>query len=103
MIIRKMTKIYSLINCIIIILLLNISNLKADEFNSWLIKFKARAIAKGISEKTVNDVLSDARFLEKVIYYDNKQPEFFEKTKVYISKRASKKAAKIAKSKIYAK
>ena len=98
-IIRKMTKIYSLINCIIIILLLNISNLKADEFNSWLIKFKARAIAKGISEKTVNDVLSDARFLEKVIYYDNKQPEFFEKTKVYISKRASKKAAKIAKVK----
>ncbi len=94
-----MTKIYSLINCIIIILLLNISNLKADEFNSWLIKFKARAIAKGISEKTVNDVLSDARFLEKVIYYDNKQPEFFEKTKVYISKRASKKAAKIAKVK----
>ena len=27
-------------------------------YNSWLIKFKARAIAKGISEKTVNDVLS---------------------------------------------
>ena len=98
MIIRKMTKIYSLINCIIIILLLNISNLKADEFNSWLIKFKARAIAKGISEKTVNDVLSDARFLEKVIYYDNKQPEFLRKQK-FISLSELAKAAKIAKVK----
>ena len=99
MIVRKMAKIFNLFNCILVILIITSSNLKSDEFNSWLNKFKATAISKGISKKTVNDVLADARFLEKVIYYDNKQPEFFEKTNVYISKRASKKAAKIAKIK----
>ena len=99
MIVRKMAKIINLFNCILIIIIITSSNLKSEEFNSWLNEFKATAISKGISKKTVNDVMADAKFLEKVIYYDNKQPEFFEKTNVYISKRASRKAAKIAKIK----
>ena len=99
MIVRKMAKIINLFNCILIIIIITSSNLKSEEFNSWLNEFKANAISKGISKKTVNDVMADAKFLEKVIYYDNKQPEFFEKTNVYISKRASRKAAKIAKIK----
>ena len=41
--------------------------------------------------------LSDVRYLQKVIDYDRKQPEFFEKTAVYISKRANKAALKKAK------
>ncbi len=94
-----MAKIINLFNCILIIIIITSSNLKSEEFNSWLNEFKATAISKGISKKTVNDVMADAKFLEKVIYYDNKQPEFFEKTNVYISKRASRKAAKIAKIK----
>jgi len=35
--------------------------------------------------------MSDARFLPKVIQYDRYQPEFYEDTKTYVSKRTNKK------------
>ncbi|MDP6178244.1 MAG: lytic murein transglycosylase, partial [Acidimicrobiales bacterium] len=55
---------------------------------------------KGISDNTIKIALSDVRYLQKVIDYDRKQPEFFEKTAVYISKRANKAALKKAKKKL---
>ena len=73
----------------IISLSLNCVYLKADTFNEWLISFKTRAIKDGISEGTLNDVMSDVRFLEKVIEYDRFQPEFYEDTKTYVEKRSS--------------
>ena len=46
----------------------------------------------GISKEiVVNDVMSDAKFLPKVIEYDRFQPEFYEDTFTYIKKRSSKK------------
>ncbi len=60
-------------------------------FNSWLKDFKIRAINSGISKEVVNDVLSNVRFLPKVIEYDRYQPEFYEDTFTYIKKRTSKK------------
>ena len=77
---------------------INFSYLLANqiEFDEWLGKFKLTAKENGISQKTINDVLSNATFLEKVIVYDNRQPEFFEKTKEYIGKRATKRAVKKA-------
>ena len=48
-----------------------------------------RAIATGISKKVVEDIMSNARFLPKVIEYDRFQPEFYEDTFTY--KRSSKK------------
>ena len=45
-------------------------------------------------EKVVEDVLSDAKFLPKVIEYDRYQPEFYEDTFTYIKKRSSKKKIK---------
>ena len=68
-----------------------------EEFKVWLTQFKTEAVKKGISEKTVNNVFKNARFLEKVIKYDRKQPEFIELTEVYVNKRATKKRAQIAK------
>ena len=68
------------------------------EFNIWLNNFKKIALDKGISIKTVNEILSEAKFIDRVIVYDNRQPEFFEKTNIYISKRArdsSKQKAKL--------
>ena len=65
-------------------------------FNLWLSDFKITAKENGISQKTINSVLSGAVYLEKVIEYDNRQPEFFEKTNTYIRKRASKRAIKKA-------
>ena len=67
------------------------------EFNNWLVDFKLVAEKKGISKNTIDNVLTDAKFLERVIVYDNRQPEFFEKTNVYISKRATKRSLDKAK------
>ena len=68
-----------------------------EDFNSWLIKFKKDAIKKGISEKTLNSTLKNVKYLENVIKYDRKQPEFFEDTKTYIGKRATRSRVKKAK------
>ena len=61
-----------------------------ENFNNWLNKFKDRAIKEGITKNTVNEVLNKAIFLPKVIEYDRYQPEFYEDTKTYISKRANR-------------
>ena len=61
------------------------------DFDVWLKNFKVKAVATGISSKVVDDVLSNAIFLPKVIEYDRYQPEFYEDTFTYIKKRSSRK------------
>ena len=76
-----------------LILLFNISYVSAhteENFKSWLNEFKLVAVKSGVSQKTVNLVMNDAKFLSKVIEYDRYQPEFYEDTFTYISKRANK-------------
>ena len=65
-----------------------------ENFNIWLNKFKMKAVQEGISKKTVNSVMDKAIFLPKVIEYDRYQPEFYEDTKTYVSKRTSKDRVK---------
>ena len=65
------------------------SNVEID-FNIWLNKFKIRALKKGISEETINNSFKNAKYLKQVIKYDRYQPEFFEDTKTYINKRATR-------------
>ena len=59
-------------------------------FNIWLDNFKSEALRKGISQDTINKTFTKVRYLEKVIEYDRKQPEFFEDTNTYIKKRATR-------------
>ena len=73
------------------------STLIADDFNDWKIKFKKRAINEGISKSTVNNLIDKSEFLPDVIKYDRYQPEFYEDTKTYISKRTSSKKVKLGK------
>ena len=73
------------------------STLIADDFNDWKIKFKKRAINEGISISTVNNLIDNSKFLPDVIKYDRYQPEFYEDTKTYISKRTSSKKVKLGK------
>ena len=82
-----------LIKIIFITFLFSISNLYSNEpnFNEWLLEFKMHSLNNGISEKTFNIVMKDAKFLPKVIEYDRFQPEFYEDTITYITKRSSKK------------
>jgi len=78
-------------NFIIIFLFLNITALTAEDlsFDNWLKKFKIHALENNISESTFDKAMSDVIFLPKVIKYDRFQPEFYEDTKTYISKRSS--------------
>ena len=62
-----------------------------DTFDNWKDNFKKYALSKGISKETVNKIVDKANFLPNVIKYDRYQPEFYEDTKTYISKRTSKK------------
>ena len=76
---------------IILFLFFNNNSLNANDklFNEWLKDFKVYALKKNISEETFNMAMSDVVFLPKVIKYDRFQPEFYESTKIYISKRSS--------------
>ena len=91
-------------NFIIIFLLLNNTTSTAENisFDNWLKNFKIYALDNNISELTYDMAMSDVIFLPKVIKYDRFQPEFYEDTKTYISKRSSnlkvKKGTKLYKS-----
>ena len=64
------------------------------DFNIWLNNFKTQAIKSGVSKKVVDEVMSSAVFLPKVIKYDRFQPEFYEDTHTYIKKRTNKNKVK---------
>jgi len=68
-----------------------------EDFALWLSEYKTFALKKGVSQKTLDITFKNVKFLEKVIKYDRKQPEFFEDTNTYVNKRATKKRAEEAK------
>ena len=92
MITRKMFKFF--LNLIIINSIVFTSCFGSENFQNWLKKFQVIAIESGISEKVVNDVMSNAKYLPKVIEYDRFQPEFYEDTFTYIKKRSSNRKIK---------
>ena len=67
------------------------------DFENWKVNFKQTAIENNISEKTFDIVMSNTKFLSDVIKYDRYQPEFYEDTKTYISKRTSSKKVSLGK------
>jgi len=73
-----------------------------DSFEEWKINFKNYAQKQGISLITLNRLINNSEFLPDVIKYDRYQPEFYEDTKTYISKRTSNKKLTIG-NKIYKK
>jgi membrane-bound lytic murein transglycosylase B len=89
------------INKILIILTILFfqSSLLSNEptFNDWLKSFKTHALKNNISEKTFDKTMSNVIFLPKVIEYDRYQPEFYEDTKTYVSKRTLNQKVKIGK------
>ena len=95
MIFKKMLKNLITVKLFIFLMVLP-SSLFADnsEFNLWIDNFKKKAISSGISKNVVNEVMSNAKFLPKVIEYDRYQPEFYEDTYTYIKKRTNTKKVK---------
>ena len=83
-----------LINYILIFIILSFAHsLSADQtgFLAWKENFKKVALQNDISEKTFDKVMANVKFLPNVIKYDRYQPEFYEDTKTYITKRTSSK------------
>jgi len=72
------------------------ADINQSDFDKWLVSFKKIALKKGISQETISITLGNVKYLENVIKYDRKQPEFFEDTITYISKRANQKRIKSA-------
>ena len=60
-----------------------------ETFDSWLLSYKTFALKNGISQETINVAFENVKFLDQVIKYDRKQPEFFEDTITYVNKRAN--------------
>jgi membrane-bound lytic murein transglycosylase B len=92
MIIKKMFKI--IILSIFINLLASLNVFANNDFNLWIDEFKIKALNSGISKKIVDQIMSEAKYLPKVIEYDRYQPEFYEDTFTYIKKRSSNKKIK---------
>ncbi len=77
---------------VIVFIIFRFESVKADDnFEDWKIKFKIYAKDQGVSSETLKKYIDNSKFLPNVIKYDRYQPEFYEDTKTYISKRASNK------------
>ena len=88
------------IKFLIIFLVICINNSFADinkDFEIWKLDFKKKALKNNISEQTFDTVMTNTKFLSDVIKYDRYQPEFYEDTKTYISKRTSSKKVSLGK------
>jgi membrane-bound lytic murein transglycosylase B len=68
-----------------------------DNFNKWLLNYKQFAINQGVTKKTVDEAFKNTKLLKRIIKYDRNQPEFIEKTKVYVGKRVNKQKVIYAK------
>ena len=82
-----------LINFFFLIIIFSITNVFGDQqasFLEWKKNFKIIALENNISETTFDKVMENVKFLPNVIKYDRYQPEFYESTKEYVSKRTSK-------------
>ena len=55
------------------------------DFNNWLINYKNMLSIKEF-QKTVDQAFKNTKLLKRIIKYDRNQPEFIEKTNVYIGK-----------------
>ena len=81
----------------IFIIILNNNSIADEKFDRWLFEYKKYAEENGVSKKTINIAFKDVKFLKRIISYDRKQPEFIEKTNIYINKRVTKKKINSAK------
>ena len=82
------------LSIVFFIVYLPLLNAEENSFKEWLNEFKIIALNNNISETTFDVAMSNVVYLPKVIKYDRFQPEFYEDTKTYISKRTTKNKVK---------
>ena len=79
---------------LILYFFITIQILANEKFDTWKKSFQIKAIKSGISKEVVDGIMSEAKYLPKVIEYDRYQPEFYEDTFTYIKKRSSNRKIK---------
>jgi len=84
-------KLIKLISIFVFFVVTSVISDDEASFEKWKINFKKTALQNNISEQTFDLVMTNTKFLSNVIKYDRFQPEFYEDTKTYISKRTSSK------------
>ena len=93
MIIKLMKYFFKISISIYILLLLlltsSFSVAQDESFEQWLFSYKKSALKNGVSKNTIDIAFKNVKFVEQIIKYDRKQPEFFEDTITYVSKRAN--------------
>ena len=96
--IRSYSKFLILFVMLLILFVSINQNAEAEEnFQTWLSSYKKFALDKGVSQETIDIAFKNVKYLEQVIKYDRKQPEFYEDTITYVEKRANNSRVKIAK------
>ena len=81
-----------LIKFIFIFLIICSTNSFASNTEEFIVEIKfQKSFSKQYFRKTFEITMAHVKFLPKVIEYDRFQPEFYEDTKTYISKRTSNK------------
>ena len=88
----KIIKIFLILN-----LFVSYAHSNESDFEIWKTDFKKYAINQGIKVTTVEKLIGKSKYLPNVIKYDRYQPEFYEDTKTYISKRTSNKKIYVGK------
>jgi membrane-bound lytic murein transglycosylase B len=86
---KKTMKILLKIFCFIILFNHSALAKQANDFNNWISSFKSRALKEGIKEQTFDAAFKNVKFLERLLIYDKRQPEFIETTSVYVGKRVT--------------
>ena len=93
MVIKRMSRSIRLISFFVLLKLLFFNNFtyasNEETFDVWLQSYKKYALSNGVSQNTINLAFKNVKFLDQVIKYDRKQPEFFEDTITYVNKRAN--------------
>ena len=87
----KIIKILIIISTVTFCLPVNANN---STFQEWLKNFRIYALKQNISESTYDSAMAKVVFVPKVLKYDRFQPEFYEDTQTYISKRTSEQKIK---------
>jgi len=95
MLVKKMPKTLKIIYFLLLLSFSQTTLFGANSnFDTWVTNFKIKAVKSGVSKKIVDEVMSGAIFLPKVIEYDRFQPEFYENTFNYIKKRTNQNKVK---------
>lgn len=85
----------SLLSMLVLLVFAVSAHAQDDGFDSWLVKFKAKASAQGIANQTLDDALMGIEPDETVVKLDRKQPEGQITLEKYLSNTISDRRIRI--------